>query len=122
MGAKTKATRRLRGLGFHPDGDGQWVRSDAPLDRAYQPHRRYGWHLGRFRVTAEKGGGLKLVALRTRFAWSRWKYGIVAEEEILGRGMTLAEVVASVEAALHRQRTSGRLPGWWHLPKSRTGL
>jgi hypothetical protein len=39
---------------------------------------------------------------------------------VLGKGLTLAETITAIGESLSMQRTSGRLPGWWHLPKGKT--
>ena len=109
-----RITRRLRGLGFEPDGDRRWVRGDCPPDRTWRDHRLYGWQIGVLTVEYEGDGRFTLI---TMLGGQRRAN---VEKVVLGKGLTLSETITAISENLLQQRTSGRLPGWWHLPKGKT--
>lgn len=119
MGSRCPITRRLRGLGFHPDGTNRWVRGDAPPDRAYRRHRRYGWGIGRLTVE-RRPDGLTLFEVTTLYRAARGACRRADVESTVERGLSLPELIALIGQRLDRQRTVGRIPGWWHMPKDRS--
>ena len=116
-----RVTRRLRGLGFEPDGERRWVRRDHPPDRASRRHRLYGWGRGWFIVQYDGDGRFTLSAVSPgRFRWRSGPLDRDASLTVIGKGLTLPETITAIGESLLQQRTSGRLPGWWHLPKGKT--
>lgn len=116
-----RITRRLRGLGFEPDGERRWIRGDCPADRTWCRHRLYGWFRGRFMVEYDGDGRFTLSAVVGEPCVSRrGKWRDHTSQTVIGKGLTLAETIAAIGESLLQQRTSGRLPGWWYLPKGKT--
>lgn len=119
-----RVTRRLRGLGFHPDGDKRWVRSHAPPDRSWSPYRRYGWWGSRFSVMLGNDG-LSVFAVGQEYRRGRGSkcyHGLksVDVERLIESGLTLADAVAVIKRELQTARCRGQMNGWWHEKKERS--